>query len=49
MQGNINDFVVILELPDNFTVDDATRVVSRIEDTIKVKLEDYQIRTIDVG
>jgi HAE1 family hydrophobic/amphiphilic exporter-1 len=49
MQGNINDFVVILELPDNFTIDDATRVVSRIEDTIKVKLEDYQIRTIDVG
>ncbi len=49
MEGNINDFQIILDLPENFTYDDATRVVSRVEDTIKVKEEEYRIRTIDIG
>jgi len=48
-QGNINDFRIILDLPDNFTYEDVTRTVTRVEDTIKVKYDEYQIRTIDVG
>lgn len=47
--GNINDFVVVLEMPDNFTYNDATRAVTQVEDTIKVKYDAYRIRTIDVG
>ena len=49
MEGNINDFQLRLELPDNYTLEDAGRVVKMIEDTIKVKAKKYQIRTIDSG
>ncbi len=48
MQGNINDFNLRLEMPDNYTVSDAARLVAQIEDSLRVKKETYNIRTIDV-
>jgi len=48
MQGNINDFNLRLEMPDNYTVSDAARLVAQIEDSLRVKKEIYNIRTIDV-
>lgn len=48
MEGNINDFTLRLDMPDNYTMSDAERLVSRIEDSLKVKEELYNIRTIDV-
>jgi multidrug efflux pump subunit AcrB len=47
MEGNINDFNLRLHMPDNYTLEDAGRLVTRIEDSIKVKAEEYRVRTID--
>jgi len=48
MEGNINDFNLRIQMPDNYTLDDAGRLVTRIEDSVKVKSEEYNVRTIDV-
>jgi HAE1 family hydrophobic/amphiphilic exporter-1 len=47
MDGNINDFRLFLELPDNYTLNDAERVVLMIEDTIRTKADRYGLKTID--
>ena len=47
MDGNINNFRLILDLPDNYSLEDARRVVTSIEDTIRAKSDRYNIRTID--
>ncbi len=49
MDGNINDFRLMMDLPENYTLEDAGRVVKMIEDTIWAKADEYQIRTIDSG
>ena len=49
MDGNINDFRIMMDLPDNYTLTDAERIVSLVEDTIRAKAEEYQVRTIDAG
>ncbi len=46
-QGNINDFRLRLDLPDNYSLDDAARLVKRVEDSIRVKADVYNVRTID--
>ncbi|RMH62277.1 MAG: efflux RND transporter permease subunit [Calditrichaeota bacterium] len=48
MEGNINNFRIFLDLPDNYTLDDAERVVSMVEDSIRAKAEKYRVRAIDV-
>lgn len=48
MQGNINDFRVFLDMPDNYSLEDAKRVVAQAEDTIRAKSTEYNVRTIDV-
>jgi HAE1 family hydrophobic/amphiphilic exporter-1 len=48
MQGNINDFRLFMDLPDNYSLQDAGKLVAQIEDTIRVKADLYNIRTIDV-
>ncbi|MCD6376480.1 MAG: efflux RND transporter permease subunit [Caldisericaceae bacterium] len=48
MQGNINDFRLMVDMPDNYTLDDAKQVVKAVEDTIRAKSDLYQVRTIDV-
>ncbi len=47
MEGNINDFRLRLELPDNYTLEDAATLVQRIEDSIRVKADVYNVRAID--
>ncbi len=49
MEGNINNFRLILDLPDNYTLEDADRVVSVIEDTIMAKADIYNVKAIDTG
>jgi HAE1 family hydrophobic/amphiphilic exporter-1 len=44
--GNINDFRLIFDLPDNYTMDDADRIFKTAADTIRVKSEKYGVRTI---
>ncbi|MBN2011609.1 efflux RND transporter permease subunit [candidate division KSB1 bacterium] len=45
-QGNINDFRLMMELPDNYTFDDAQRIVNLVEDTVRTKSDLYGVRTI---
>ncbi len=45
--GNINDVRVLLDLPDNFTLEDAQRLVSVVEDTIRAKAALYGVKTIN--
>ena len=47
--GNINNFRLILDLPDNYTLADAERVVNRIEDSVRVNADRYGVKTIDSG
>ncbi|MFQ5675730.1 MAG: efflux RND transporter permease subunit, partial [bacterium] len=44
--GNINDFRLIFDMPDNFTMENAAQVFKTVEDTIRVKQERYGIKTI---
>jgi len=46
MQGNINDFRLMFEMPDNFTIEQADRVFQTVEDTIRAKSDVYGVRTI---
>ncbi len=48
MEGNINDFNLRLEMPDNYSLKDAARLVDRVEDSVRVKADVYNVRTIDV-
>ncbi|WP_457566598.1 efflux RND transporter permease subunit, partial [Caldithrix abyssi] len=48
MEGNINDFRLMVDMPDNYTLEDAERVIKAVEDTIRAKAEVYKVRTIDV-
>ncbi len=48
MNGNINDFRLFLDLPDNYTLEDAARVVGMVEDSIRVRSDRYNIKAIDV-
>ncbi len=48
MEGNINDFRLMIDMPDNYSLEDAKRVVKAVEDTIRVKADLYNLRTIDV-
>ncbi|MFQ5603893.1 MAG: efflux RND transporter permease subunit [bacterium] len=46
MQGNINDFRLHFEMPDNYTIENAERVIQAFEDTIRTKSEIYGVKTI---
>ena len=48
MEGNINDFRLMVDMPDNYTLSDAQRVMKAVEDSIRAKENLYQVRTIDV-
>ena len=45
-EGNIHDVQIFLDLPDNFTLHDAERVVNLIEDTVRTRARLYGVRTI---
>lgn len=44
--GNINDFRLIFDMPDNYTMDDADRILKIAADTVRAKNDKYGIRTI---
>lgn len=46
MEGNINDFRFIFEVPQNFTLDDTERIVKQTEAIIMENEEGYGVRTI---
>ena len=46
-EGNINDISLIFEMPDNYTMEDAARLFSIVEDTVNAKAKLYGVRTID--
>jgi HAE1 family hydrophobic/amphiphilic exporter-1 len=46
-QGNINDIALIFEMPDNYTMEDAARLFSIVEDTVNAKAKLYGVRTVD--
>lgn len=46
MDGNINDFRLIFDLPANNTLDDTEKLFAAVEDTIRVKSDVYGVRTI---
>jgi len=48
-EGNINDFRLMFDLPDNYSLADAERLIKMVEDTIEVKRKEYQIRVVDAG
>jgi len=46
-EGNINDFRLIVEMPDNYTLDDADRLFAVLEDFMGNNREKYNIKTVD--
>jgi len=47
MDGNINDFVLVMEMPDNYTLDDAEHLMGVVEDTVLAKRDVYNIKTLN--
>ncbi len=47
-QGNINDFRLFIDMPENYSIQDARRVVQTVEDSIRVRAAMYRVSTIDV-
>lgn len=45
-QGNINDFRLHFDLPDNYTLENAARLFDVVEDTIRAKSDVYDLKTI---
>ncbi|MFQ5652468.1 MAG: efflux RND transporter permease subunit [bacterium] len=45
-EGNINDFRLLFEMPDNFTIEDAERLFEQVEDTVQVKSAVYGVKTV---
>jgi len=48
-QCNINEFRLMFDLPDNYTLEDAGRVISMVEDSIKARAKEYNVKAIDSG
>lgn len=47
MQGNINDFGLFFDLPENYTLDDVERVIQATEDSVMAKKDRYGVKTIN--
>jgi len=45
-QGNINDFRLIFDMPNNYTLENAARVIQIVEDSVRAKDDVYGIKTI---
>jgi HAE1 family hydrophobic/amphiphilic exporter-1 len=46
-QGNINDVRLFFDLPENLTIEQVGSILAVVEDTVRAKEEEYNIRTID--
>lgn len=47
MHGNINDVRLFFDLPENLTIEYVSNIMKVVEDTVMIKKEEYNIRTID--
>ncbi len=45
--GNINDIRLFFDIPDNFTIEDTEKVFAVVEDTIRARSTEYDLRTIN--
>ena len=48
VSGNINDFRLMIDMPENYSLQDARRVVDAVQDSIKAKAALYNLSTLDV-
>jgi len=46
-EGNINDFFLIVEMPDNYTLEDADKLFTNLEQFLQDRKEKYSLNTID--
>ena len=46
--GNINDIRLFFEMPDNFSLDEAEKVLLAVEDTVRSKADLYGLKTINL-
>ena len=46
-EGNINDFRLFVEMPDNYNLGEADRLMTSLEDYLFERQEKYSIKTID--
>jgi len=46
MQGNINDLRLWFRLPENLNIDDVEKIFAVVEDTVRAKSDEYNLRTI---
>ena len=46
MEGNINDFRLIFDMPNNYTIEQASSLFRAVEDTIKSKDQAYGVKTV---
>jgi len=47
MDGNINDVRLFFDLPENLNIDYVANLIKVVEDTVRAKEKEYNIRTID--
>jgi len=47
MDGNINDVDLFFDLPENLTVEQVAKIMHTVEDTVRAKNEEYNVRTIN--
>ncbi len=47
MEGNINDVRVFFEMPENLTIENVEKMVNIVEDTVRLRWEQYNIKTIN--
>jgi HAE1 family hydrophobic/amphiphilic exporter-1 len=47
MRGNINDFQLFIDMPENYSLNDAKRVVNAVQDSIRARAAVYNLSTLD--
>ena len=48
VRGNINDFQLFIDMPENYALNDAKRVVQAVEDSIRARATRYRLSTLAV-
>jgi len=46
-EGNINDFHLIVEMPDNYSLEDADKLMTTLEQFLEHRKETYSLKTMD--
>ncbi len=45
--GNINDIQLFFDIPDNYSIEDTEKLFNIVEDTVRARSEEYNLRTIN--